>query len=291
MIRHPLQVALGRTGRVHDTLQLQGGNHIRALAVGVLVIFVKLNHIEACGCHDGSVIFRNNLVLLLIVDGSGLADLGADAAFSGPEFDAVLPVDHRHVRNRLGEGRVDGASRIQPPVELVGRLFGRAFLLAEAAARTLAHIHASGFLSDFHMKIAHKACHLFHLAVGVNSDIFMGRRLHHLRRQDTGRAVQGGEGLIKLGHPTADAGRFFHDVYLVTCLSDVEGRLDAGDAAADDEGPLYHPAGSGSEGRVQHHLRDGRPCQNNGLLCGLLHIFMYPGAVLADIRDLHQVGI
>ena len=291
VIRHTLQMALCGTRRVHDTLQLQGGNHIRTLAVSIFVIFIKLNRIEARGYHDSSVIFRNDLILLLIVNGSGLADLRADAAFSGLELDAVLPVNDRHVGDGLGKRRVDGASLIKSPVELVGRLFGRAFLLADAAARTLAHIHASGFLPDFHMKIAHKACHLLHLAVGVNGDVFVGCRLHHLRRQDTGRAVQGREGLVKLGHSSADTRRLFYNVHLVAGLGNVKGRLDAGDTAANHESPFHYPAGPGRQGRVQHHLRDGRPRQNNGLLCGFLSVFMYPGTVLADIRDLYHVGI
>ena len=61
---------------------------------------------------------------------------------------------------------------------------------------------------------------------------------------DTGRAVQGGKGLVKLGHPSADAGRLLHNVHLIACVRNVEGCLNAGDTAANHQSSLYHSAGA-----------------------------------------------
>ena len=107
-----LQVALGGAGGIHNPLQLQGGDDILALIVGVLAIPVQLDGIEAGGHHNGAVGFGDDLVVLIVVNGTCLADLGADAAFSGFELDAGLPVDHRHIGNGLGKGRIDGAAVI-----------------------------------------------------------------------------------------------------------------------------------------------------------------------------------
>ena len=60
----------------------------------------------------------------------------------------------------------------------------------------------------------------------------------HLRGEDAGRAVQGREGLVQLGHLAADGGLLFDDVDLEARVGDVQRRLDAGDAAADDQRAL-----------------------------------------------------
>ena len=74
--------------------------------------FVKLDGIEARGHHDSAVILSYDLILLLIVNGSGLTYLGTDTAFSRLELDAALPVNHRNIGNGLGKGGIDGASVI-----------------------------------------------------------------------------------------------------------------------------------------------------------------------------------
>ena len=110
MVGKALQMALSGAGRVGQALKLQGGDHVRALIVGILVELVKLYGVKTGGYHDGAVLSGNDLVLLLVVDGARRAYLLADAAFSGLELDAVLTVDHRHIGDGLGEGGVDGAS-------------------------------------------------------------------------------------------------------------------------------------------------------------------------------------
>ena len=110
VVGEALQMALGGAGRIGQALELQGGDHIRALVVGILVELVQLNGVKAGRYHNGAVLSGNNLVLLLVVDGARRAHLLTDAAFSGLELDAMLTVDHRHVGDGLGEGGVDGAS-------------------------------------------------------------------------------------------------------------------------------------------------------------------------------------
>ena len=290
-VGQPLQVPLGGTGGVHQPLQLQGGNHILALLIGIFAVLVQLDGIEPGGDHDRAVFPGDDLVLLGIVNGSRLAELFTDAALAGFQLDAGSGVDHRHVGNGLGKGGVDGAAGIQPSVEFIQRLLGGAFFLTHAAAGALVHVHVTRLLADVHRKAAHKAGYPLHLAVGVQGDILVGGGVHHFWGQNTGGAVQGGEGLVQLGHAPADGRLLFHNVHLEPGVGNVQRGLDTGDAAADDQRPLGHLTGTGQKRRVQMHLGNGSPHENDGLLGCLLHIFMNPGAVLPDVGDFHQIGV
>ena len=68
-----------------------------------------------------------------------------------------------------------------------------------------------------------------------NVDLFMCCCFYHLRSQDTCRTVQCREGLVQLGHSSADAGKFFYDIHFITCFRNIKGRLDSGNTSADDQ--------------------------------------------------------
>ena len=72
-VRKALKMSACRSCRIHDTLQLERCDNILALAVCILVISVKLDHIEACCHNDSAVFFCNDLVDLIIVDRTCLA--------------------------------------------------------------------------------------------------------------------------------------------------------------------------------------------------------------------------
>ena len=61
----------------------------------------------------------------------------------------------------------------------------------------------------------------------------MGSGVHHDRGEDTGRAVVGREGLIQLGHHSADRGLFLDQIDLVAHIGQVQGCKYSGNAAAD----------------------------------------------------------
>ena len=50
----------------------QGGNDVFTLAVCIFIIIVKLDHIKTSSNYDCSVFLCNDLILLVIVNGSGL---------------------------------------------------------------------------------------------------------------------------------------------------------------------------------------------------------------------------
>ena len=74
-VRETLQMSLCRTCGIHDTLQLKGCDDILALRIGILVIFIKLDHIEARRYHNRAVLLCDDLILLIVIDCPRLADL------------------------------------------------------------------------------------------------------------------------------------------------------------------------------------------------------------------------
>ena len=126
-IRKSLKMAFCRAGCIHDTLKFKGGNNVLALAVSVLIIFIKRDHIET-GCNnDGTVFLCNNLIFLLIINSTGCTNLGAGTTFSGFEFDTVFTVDYRNIWYSLCERNVDGTSVVQATVKFVWIFLGRTF--------------------------------------------------------------------------------------------------------------------------------------------------------------------
>ena len=70
------------------------------------------------------------------------------------------------------------------------------------------------------------------LRVGDDVDVQVPPGLDQLGGQGAHRAVVGGEGLVELRHVAAEGRRLLDEVDLVAALGEVEGALDAGDAAA-----------------------------------------------------------
>lgn len=144
-------------GGVHEALQFQGGDDVRALGVLELVELLHGDGVEPCGHHNGAVLPREDLVLLVIFNGPHGAVLLAQAAFARFELDAGGGVDHRQLGHGLGKGDVDGGAGVHPQVELIFGLAGGAFLGAQAAAGALGGVYIARLLADIHLEAAHKA--------------------------------------------------------------------------------------------------------------------------------------
>ena len=232
----------------------------------------------------------DDLFLLLVVDGVGRTDALAHPALALGEPAAVLHLDGGPLGHRLREGDVDGLGRLQPLVELVGGL-GRALLHAELAADALGPVDHGRLLADVDGEVAHVARHLVDLAVGHQLDVLVLGAVDHARREDAGRAVDGGEGLVELGHDPADGGLPLDDGHLEPGVGQVEGRLDAGHPAADDQDVLVDLHLGGVEGLELPGLGHGHAHDVPGLLGGHGDVGVDPGAVLADVGHLEQVGV
>ena len=112
--------------------------------------------------------------------------------------------------------------------------------------------------------------------------------LHHLGSQNAGRAVQGGEGLVQLGHVAAD-GRFpLHQVDMVARIGQFQGRRDTGNAAAHDQGVGIDLHRQWFQRLVVDDPLNGRLDQSFGLVGGRLVVVGDPGVVLPDVGHLEQ---
>ncbi len=95
--------------------------------------------------------------------------------------------------------------------------------------------HITGFTKNLDGKVSDVSGNLFDFAVGQQFDILILGDFNHFGGTDTGRAIQGGKGLVELQHMTADRGVLFHQIGFMTGIADVQSCLHAGNAAADNE--------------------------------------------------------
>ena len=131
-----LEMTVGRTCGVHNSLELEGGDNVGALVVCVLVVLIKIDGVET-GCNDDcAVLFGYDLILLSIINCACCTDLLAETALTGLELDTSLGVDYGYVRDSLSEGSVDSGSGAEASVELAGSLLGGALFLTNATACT-----------------------------------------------------------------------------------------------------------------------------------------------------------
>ena len=177
------------TGGIHQPLQLQRGDHIGALTVGVLPVFLQGYGPEPGSRHNGAVLPLLQPVPLPVINGSGGADLGADAALPGLQHGAVIRVNGGNLGHCLGKGDVNGPAGIETQVEGIGRVLLGALLRAQATAGAFGLVHIPGLVPDGHREIPHESLHRFHLGIGHNLNPLMLGRIHHFGGQDTGCAV------------------------------------------------------------------------------------------------------
>jgi len=138
-------------------------------------------------------------------------------------------------RVRVGDGlRIqleDGLALAEPLVVRVGDDHG-ADGRALAAARAFVRVDEAGVVEDLRREVARLPLETDQLRIGDDLDVEVASGLDELGRQGAHRAVVGRERLVELGHVAAEGRRLLDEVDLVAALGEVEGALDAGDAAA-----------------------------------------------------------
>ena len=144
----------------------------------------------------------------------------------------AFPLDDVEIGDGLGEGLVDGLSLALPLVELAQNL-DRAFLRALAAASALRLVDVPRLPRHPDLESAELSVYSHDFGIAEHLDALVPVALDHLGSEDAHGAVVGGEGLVQLGHSPADGGRSLHQIDLKAHVGQVDGRLDAGDAAAD----------------------------------------------------------
>ena len=186
VIGHPFKMAGCRTGCVHQSFKLDGGNDILAHTVSELAELVEIDHVKS-GCNDNRTVFLlDDLILQLVVDCMGRADLGADSALSGLEMDAVFLVDDRDVRNRLCKRNIDSRSCIESSVEFIRSLSGRTLGCADPTACAVFSPYGTGMLCDLDCEVSDETRHIRHLRVCEDPDIRVLVDLCHPRSKNAG---------------------------------------------------------------------------------------------------------
>ena len=100
-IRKTFQMSFGRSRSIHDTLQLQRGNHILTLVVCIFIIIIQFDGIKSRCHHNCTIFFCYDFVLLIVIDGSCLTYLCTCATFTGFKLDTCFTVNDRNIGNSL----------------------------------------------------------------------------------------------------------------------------------------------------------------------------------------------
>ena len=152
----PDDLPFGWPSGVDETFEFQAGQDVFESGVAVFVEFRWIIGIKA-GCHnDGADLFRDLFIGHVEVDAVFLAGFNALGAHRRVMPQAFIGIERIGGWDRLRKRRINGFPRGQSQVEPV-RANHRADLGALAACRAFLFIHVTGFLEDFHCKIAHRA--------------------------------------------------------------------------------------------------------------------------------------
>ena len=115
--------------------------------------------------------------------------------------------------------------------------------------------------------------------------------LHHLRGQDAGRAVEGGEGLVQLSHVAANGRLSLDQIDVIPGVGQLQRGGDAGDASAHHQRVRVDLHGPRLQGRMMSDATHRALDQGLGLLRGRGAVVCGPGIMLADVGHLEHVGI
>ena len=108
----------GRARGGEQPLELHVREYVGSEAEAELAPPPRVERLEAGRKNDGTDLQADGFLRLVVVDGSGLADLGAQSALARREMDAVLAVDRRYAGRGLRMGQIDARPGAQMPVEI-----------------------------------------------------------------------------------------------------------------------------------------------------------------------------
>ena len=271
-----LQVTIGRTVCLEDSLEFQRSHNILALGICKFIIAVDVDRIITSSRNDCAVLFFHEGFLLLIVDRTGRTYLGTQTALALGELDAACGVQNSYVRDRLCKRDVSSVTVAQSQVISIRNILYRTLFGTSAASGTFIFIDKTSLAADLNAEVAHESGHSLYFTVGIDSDLVILCAFYHLRSQNTGRAVQCRECLIDLCHLTADGGFFFYDIDRIASLCDIQSGLDTCDTAADNQSTLGYRAFAGDQRCIQQNLCNGCTSEDDCLCCSLLDVLMDP---------------
>ena len=285
-----------RAAGVDEPLDFQRGVNVRIAPVAVLRHPADIERLKPGRDDDRADGDFPKFLLLLEVDRLPIA-AGLHAGLlalvrqdTALEVQADFRVDQHHLGRGLRERNVHRLALAEAFIEIVVE-FG---LLVDAmgdallAAGAEVFQHVPRLAADGHLEVAHIAVHFHDLRVAPQRDVLVGADLGHLRSQNAGRAVQRREGLVELGHVPADGGLTLHEVNLLAGVSQRQGRVDAGDAAAHDQHVGMDRHLLHLKGPVMRDAPDGGAGEGLGFRGGLGAVGVHPRVVLADVDHVEK---
>src|SRR5271166_1553346 len=192
-VRRPLENTAGGAESRNQSLKLERVNDIFVLPVAVLAVtcqpgfilfFGNAVELVSGGHDDGANTFLDQLVLILEVNGFGLALFLAQLAAIANDSGANLLLDNGPCWDSLREWNVDCRSRSHAEVEFARILLQRANVPALTAAGALGGVDVASLLPDRNLEIAYEPINRFDFRIGVQLDARMLSDLDHPRRED-----------------------------------------------------------------------------------------------------------
>ncbi len=225
-------------GGAQQPLELQAGHHVGMPIAGKIP---GRRRGRALGHNNGPHGLRPFRRRLLEINGPGPADLDAGLATLPPKHPAGLRTDTRRLGDGLGERDVNGLGPAEPQIIRIRDFLGTD-PDAVATAGALAHVHKPGAPAQEDLEIPGLAPDLQNLGGGLDRDQGMAGDLQHPGAEDAHGAIVGGKGLVQLRHQAADGQTRFHQGDRQARGRHLQGRLDAGNAAAHHQHPgVGHP--------------------------------------------------
>jgi hypothetical protein len=147
---------------------------------------------------------RQLLVFLCVVNCPRRAGFFAQCASVSRREQAVLSVNHRNARDGLDKGPVDSRTVAQAGLKACVQDHFGAFLLTQPTARERFFYCRPRPLVDMNGKLSDKPRDLLDLAVGQECEVGMPTGIYHLGTEYSRATVEGGKGLVQLGHMLAE---------------------------------------------------------------------------------------
>ena len=224
-----------RSGSAHDPLVLDGGDDVLEPSVAVLAGVGGVPDGESGSGDDGSDLEGDELVLVIVVDGTLSAVLGAESALALLDHVAVVLVDDCDTGDGLRMGDVDGLPVGEAELVLVRNVLDRTLGETVAASGTLLGVDVPGLLEDGDLEVPGLSLDLLDLVVGQNIDVGVSGTVRHFGRENACGTVVRREGLVQTAHHSSDGGVLLHQVDMNAPVCKIQRSLDSCDSSTNNQ--------------------------------------------------------
>ena len=223
------------SGCAHDPLVLDCGDDVLESAVSVLGGDVCVPYLES-GCGDDRSDLEDDLlVLVVVVDCSLTAVLGAESALALLDHVTVILVDDCDTGNGLCVGDVDCFPGGESELVLVRNVLNRTFCETVSASGTLLGVDVPCFLENCDLEVSRLSLDLLDLVVGQGRDVGVSVTIRHFRREDTCGTVVRRERLVQTAHHSTDGSVFLYQVDMDAPVCKIQGCLDSRNSSTDNQ--------------------------------------------------------